>query len=183
MMLSDVAIKKFLERGDIVLDPFDAETQIEAARVTLLLGDRILVPQSGVVVDVKNNTVPTYTEHMITKDAPFHLEPRMFILGETREMIGLSERIGCLLDGRSTLARLGLTVVQTAMIIDTGQAPKKMTLEICNHGPNTILLYPGMKFCKACFFLVDPPVSQRYDRDGKYLPGDSHRPIFRNQIF
>lgn len=106
----------------------------------------------------------------------------MFVLGETYEEIGLSEKIGMLLEGRSTIARLGLTVVQTAMIIDSGQKPKKMTLEIRNNGYNTILLYPQMKFCRACFFLLEPPASIRYDNDGKYQSGDENVPKFKNEI-
>lgn len=180
-MLSNVSITKYLESGDIVIDPWD-DGMMGAARIELHLGARILIPIGDRVVDIKNNILPDYKEIEITKDVPFRLEPNMFVIGETYEKIGLSERMGMLLDGRSTLARVGLTVTQTAMIVDTGQKPKKMTLEMRNNGPHPILLYEQMKFCKGCFFLLDPPATTRYDSDGKYLSGDPHRPIFKNEF-
>lgn len=179
-MLSNVSIEEFLKLGDIVVDPWN-EDMMDAARVTFHLGKKILVPAGAAVVDIKNKTIPEYQEVIITDDAPFKLVPGMFVLGETYERIGLSENVGALLDGRSTLARLGLMITQTAAIIDTGQLPKQMTLEIKNNGPHAILLYPKMKFGKLCFFLLDPPATMRHDAGGKYLPGDKHRPIFNNQ--
>jgi dCTP deaminase len=153
-----------------------------AARITLHLGQTILMPTPGQIIDVKSNKSPDYKTTILTDTHPFSLKPGAFVLGETLEEIGLSERISMLLEGRSTLARLGISVVQTAMIIDTGQKPKKMTLEIYNCSQNTVLLYPQMKFCRACFFLVDPPATIRYDDDGKYIPGDAHKPIFKKEF-
>lgn len=178
-MLSNVSIKKYLESGDIIINPWH-DDMMGAARVGLHLGAKILIPLTGKVVDVRENIIPDYEEFRVTQDEPFVLKSGMFVLGETFEEIGISERIGCLLDGKSTLARLGLGIHQTASIIDTGQKPKKMTLEIKNSGPNDILLYPNMKFCKACFFEISLPASIRYDDKGKYLAGDSNKPIFQD---
>ncbi|MBI4170194.1 MAG: dCTP deaminase [Candidatus Aenigmarchaeota archaeon] len=180
-MLSNVSIKKFMESGDIVVDPWNGE-MMGAARITLHLGENILMPEGNAVVDVLKGVLPDYTKIEITKEKPFLLKPGIFVIGETFEKIGISEKIGMLLDGRSTLARVGLTVTQTAMIVDTGQKPKTMTLEIKNDGPNTILLYPKMKFCRACFFLIEPAATTRYDVKGKYLAGDMHKPIFRKEL-
>ena len=180
-MLSNVSIQKFLDSKDIVINPWHEEL-MGAARVSLHLGETILIPENETIVDVKKNVLPHYDTQIITNSNPFFLKSNMFVLGETYEEIGLSEKIGMLIEGRSTLARLGITVVQTAMIIDTGQIPKKMTLEIKNNSQNTILLYPKMKFCRACFFLLDPPASIRYDHSGKYKPNDSHKPIFDKEF-
>ncbi len=180
-MLSNVSIKKYLDSGDIIIEPW-GEKMMGAARVSIHLGERILLPKGEAIVDVVKEIAPEYEEIQLTAQKPFQLEPGAFILSETFEQIGLSEKIGMLLDGRSTLARLGLAVTQTAMIVDTGQKPKRMTLEIKNNGPHPILLYPKMKFCHACFFLLDPPATVRYDTKGKYLTGDGHRPIFKKEI-
>lgn len=180
-MLSNVSIEKYRKSKDIIITPWHDE-MMGAARITLHLGETILVPKPGQIIDVRSAVTPEYETLNLTDNKPFELKPQSFVLGETFEEIGLSERIGMLLEGRSTLARLGLTVVQTAMIIDTGQKPKKMTLEIFNCSQNTILLYPKMKFCRACFFLIDPPATIRYDDDGKYRPGDPHAPIFEKEF-
>lgn len=178
-MLSNVSIKKFLETKDIIIDPWEIE-MLEAARITLHLGAKILIPQKG-VVDIKKNKLPKYKETAITENKPLPLKPGMFILGETLELIGLSEKVGMLIEGRSTIARLGISVVQASMIVDSGQNPKKMTLEIFNAGPNTILLYKGMRFCRGCFFKLLPAATIRYDTKGRYK-GDSNKPIFRDDI-
>ena len=180
-MLSNVSIQKFLDTKDIIITPWDSE-MMGAARISLHLGAKILVPEKDTVIDIKNNKMPHYEEQIISEDNPFELKPNMFVLGETYEEIGLSEKVGMLLEGRSTLARLGITVVQTAMLIDTGQIFKKMTLEIKNNSQNTVFLYPKMKFCRACFFFIDPPATIRYDTTGKYRTNDSNKPIFEKEF-
>ncbi len=179
-MLSNVSIQQYLDSGDIIIDPWDGD--VDAGRVGVHLGSKILIPVGDMVIDVKNKVLPEYQEIILTPDRPFRLDPGMFVLGETHERMGLSEKIGALIDGRSTLARLGLMVTQTAMIIDPGQKPKTMTLEIKNNGPHAINLYPRMKFCRVCFFLLDPPATMRHDSTSKYLPGDENKPIFRKEF-
>ena len=181
-MLSNVSIQKYLNSKDIIINPWHDE-MMGAARVTLYLGEKLLIPDGKTIVDIKNNIAPQYQKITdFTKENPFHLKPNMFVLGETLEKIGLSEKVGMLIEGRSTIARLGISVVQTAMIIDTGQKPKKMTLEIYNSGPNTVLLYPKMKFCRACFFALNPPATIRYDSEGKYQSDDANLPIFQQEM-
>jgi dCTP deaminase len=181
-MLSNIDIQKCLDSGDIVISPWNP-TLMRPAGVTLRLGYHILVPKMGKIVDVKTKVIPDYDEVTIGDDTPYILSPKQFILGETYEAIGLSQKVGMLLEGRSTLARLGITVVQTASVIDTGQKPKNMTLEIFNAGVNPVLLYPKMLFCKGIFFLLPTESTLRRDTpDMKYLQGDRNYPIFRDEI-
>ena len=180
-MLSNVSINKLMKSRDIVIRPWN-DKMMDAARVQLHLGESILIPDSRTVVDIVKGIIPKYRKIKTTMKKPFPLKPGQFIIAETHELIGISERIGMLLDGRSTLARLGLSVTQTAAIIDTGQKPKKMTLEIKNSGPNTILLYPKMKIGKGCFFLLKPKSTIRHDMNAKYLRGDSNKPIFWHEL-
>lgn len=150
---------------------------LRAAAVTLHLGETILIPDSRTVVDVKKNTLPKYREVKLADESPFSLKPNMFVIGQTLEQIGISQKIGMILDGRSTFARFGISITQTAILIDTGQVPMKMALEIKNSGPNTFMLYPGMRFARACFFLLNPKASFSYDTIGKYSPGNNLKPI------
>lgn len=180
-MLSDVSIKKYLKSGDIVVDPITND-MIRAAAVTLHLGDSILIPDKKTVIDVKKGKLPKYRQIKLKDKSPFPLKSNMFVIGQTFEQIGISERIGMILDGRSTFARLGISVTQTAILVDTGQAPMQMALEIKNSGPNTFLLYPKMRFCRACFFLLNPKASFSYDSIGKYASGNNFKPIFRTEV-
>ncbi len=180
-MLSNISIQKFLDSGDIIISPW-SDDMMDGCRVTIHLGEIIIIPDAVTTVDVQKKTLPNYREVTITSDSPFKLEPGSFILGRTRESIGLSEKISGMIDGRSTLARVGLQITQTAMIIDPGQNPKTMTLEIFNAGPNPILLYPNMKFGRVCFFELNPPATMRADVTGKYVTGDKDRPILKDEI-
>lgn len=58
-MLSNAGIEKFLRSGDIVIDPWHDE-MMGAARVTLHLGDELLIPEGNAVVDFATGALPTY---------------------------------------------------------------------------------------------------------------------------
>ena len=92
----------------------------------------------------------------------FDLKPKEFILGWTRERIKLPHRarIAARVEGKSSLARLGLGVHVTAPTIHAGfgydandPAGKgnPIQLEIWNIGDFTIRLVPGLAICQLIF--------------------------------
>lgn len=178
-MLSDISIRSFLESEDIVIDPL-REDAINSCRMTIRLGQTILIPDSETVVDVPRGTIPEYESISITTDEPYVLQPGEFVLAETYEKIGLSEKVSALIEARSTIARFGISVVQSAMLLDSGQQPKHMTLEIYNASKNPFKLYAQMDFCRLMFFVLNPPASMRYDTTGRYIVGDDHKPKMNN---
>ncbi len=119
----------------------------------------------------------------LTDDKPYLLESGAFVLGATHEAVTVGSNIGFLIEGRSTLARVGLTIVQTAMLVYPGHTNRSITLELANHGPNSILLYPKMKIARAAIFELKTPSKQSYDDEGKYrkqrIVGP---PIFEDEI-
>ena len=172
MMLSNVDIQKALENGHLEVEPFTPR-QIRAAGLTLHLGPHVLIPQKGAVVDPRKKTLPDYEEITISEESPYRLEPQEFILGHTYESITVGPQLGFFIEGRSTLARVGLTVVKTAMIVEPGHTSRTITLELANHGPNPIMLYPLMKIARVALYELKSPSTQPYDETGKY----------RNQTF
>ncbi|MCP5940178.1 hypothetical protein NL351_30140, partial [Klebsiella pneumoniae] len=72
------------------------------------LARKILVPHAG-YVDLSSPSELKYDTVDIEKDE-FILEPGAFILASTIERIKTAPNIIGFLDGRSTIARLGLTV-------------------------------------------------------------------------
>ena len=106
MMYSNEDIKRAIESGDLVVEPFSEEL-IRAAGLTLHLGKTLLKPHNGKVVDVKNGIVPDFDEITITDDTPYRLEPGEFILGHTLQSVTVGPSLGFLIEGRSTLARVG----------------------------------------------------------------------------
>ena len=182
MMLSNEDIKKAIDSGELVINPYNAEI-IRSAGVLLHLGDLLLKPLAGTVVDVKNNIAPKYEEINLKAEKPYPLQPGEFVLGQTYQLISVGNSLGFFIEGRSTLARVGLTIVQTAMMVYPGHRNRAVTLEIANHGPNTILLYPRMKIARVAVFELKTPSSEAYDDKGKYRGQKSTgRPIFENEI-
>ena len=182
MMLSNEDIKIAIQEGQLSFTPFK-DSFIRASGVTMHLGPHLLKPLPGKVVDVKNKIVPDFSELIITDDKPYPLQPGEFLLGHTYESVTVGPSLGFFIEGRSTLARVGLTIVQTAMLVYPGHRGRTITLELANHGPNTILLYPKMKIARVALFQLKTPSSEQYDDTGKYREQSIvGRPIFKDEI-
>jgi len=182
MMLSDEDIKRVIENGQLQITPFSAKW-IRSSGITLHLGPELLKPRGGYVVDVTKPEPPPYDLITITMDKPYVLQPGEFLLGHTFQSVTVGASLGFMIEGRSTLARVGLTIVQTAMMVYPGHSNRPVTLELANHGPNPILLYPKMKIARVGLFELKSPSAIRYDDTGKYRGQQSvGLPIFRNEI-
>ena len=77
------------------------------------------------------------------------IEPNVFILGWTSEDINLpvTSRFAARVEGKSSLARLGISVHMTAPTIHAGFTGQ-IQLEICNHGTLRVKLSTGMPVCQ-----------------------------------
>ena len=182
MMLSNEDIKAALAAGELAIEPF-RDDFIRAAGITMHLGHNLLKPLPGKVIDVRSREIPDFAEIEISPERPYLLQPGEFVLGHTWEFVTVGPSLGFFIEGRSTLARIGLTIVQTAMMVYPGHRRRTVTLEIANHGPNPILLYPRMKIARVALFQLKTPATELYDDKGKYrtqsLVG---KPIFENEI-
>src|SRR5688500_9718204 len=112
MMLSNEDIRRALQQGHLKITPFHPKW-VRAAGVTMHLGETLLRPLPGSVVDVKNGSMPEYEPVHLTADQPYELKPSEFILGATLQKVTVGASLGFMIEGRSTLARVGLTIVQT----------------------------------------------------------------------
>lgn len=181
-MLSNEDLKQAIKDGTFAVEPYD-EGQLRAAGVTLHLGTQLLKPIPGTVVDPLKGTLPEYESHTISMDEPYQLAPQEFLLGHTLERVSVGSELVLLIEGRSTLARLGLTIVKTAMMVEPGHMNRCITLELANHGPNPINLYPEMKIARAVIQELKTPSTKPYDATGKYREqGLVGRPLFRNEF-
>ena len=182
MMYSNEDILTAIDSGVLVIEPFSRE-MIKAAGLTLHLGAKLLKPKPGSVVDVRKRITPEFEECIITDEQPYPLVPGEFLLGHTFENVTVGNQIGFFIEGGSTLARIGLTIVQTAMLVYPGHRNRAVTLELANHGVNTILLYPRMKIARAAIFELKTPSTVEYDDSGKYRnQKDVGCPIFESEI-
>lgn len=82
----------------------------------------------------------------------FILHPGAFILGMTHESIKVPTNMIARIEGRSTYARVGLSMHQTAPWIQPGWSGK-IILEMMNNGPLDIRLTPLIdRPCQVTFF-------------------------------
>ncbi|MBS3167874.1 dCTP deaminase [Candidatus Woesearchaeota archaeon] len=179
-MLSNLDILEAIKNKDLIIDPFD-ETNIRPAGLTFHLGDTLFRPKAnGRVVDTSKNELPDYEEIKIKDSESYLLKSGEFIIGQIYEKIGISNKLSMMLEGRSTLARLGISVVQSAMILDTGQEPKICALEIKNNGPNDVKIYHKMRVARAVVFELKTPASFDYISWKRYDKNDNGKPIVSN---
>jgi dCTP deaminase len=81
----------------------------------------------------------------------YPLDPGILILGWTREFLDLKQsRLAARVEGKSSLARLGLSIHLTAPTIHAG-FQGRIRLEIVNHGHHPIILRPDMRICQLIF--------------------------------
>ncbi|MBV8977067.1 MAG: dCTP deaminase [Alphaproteobacteria bacterium] len=164
MILTDREIKIAIARKLIRIDPApDHDVALTSTALDLTLDPQIRVFKDNVpgVVPVIDPSVPGFnsadvigqlTDKRKIPFAGYELPPNKLILAWTREYVELSvvTRIAARVEGRSSLARLGLGVHVTAPTIHAGfKGP--IQLEMINHGISPILLKPGMRICQLIF--------------------------------
>jgi dCTP deaminase len=79
----------------------------------------------------------------------------VFLLAETMEYIELPDDICATIEGKSSLARLGVTVHQTGGFIDCG-FEGTITLEMVNENLRPIVLTAGMMIAQLVFHQTKP---------------------------
>jgi len=170
MILSDRDIKKYLKEGKLKIEPLN-EDRIEGASIDLTLGNefRIFKVTAMPFIDPKNVT-EGYTEVIrVEEGKPFILHPGEFVLGCVKEYIKIPEDLMGIVDGRSSLGRLGVIVHATAAAMNPGWEGK-FVLEITNVGKMPVALYPGMRICKLVLHKLSSTAEKPYykKKDAKY---------------
>ena len=179
MILSDRSIREALEKKDIAITPFD-DSLIQPASVDVRLASSFLLFKNFNVpyIDVKKKSEDLYEKAIATDDKPFILHPGEFVLGSVEEFIELSSKITARLEGKSSLARLGLLIHSTAGFIDPG-FKGNITLELSNVSRLPITLYPHMKIGHISFSLLTTPAEKPYGSkglDSKYQGNEGPKP-------
>jgi len=162
MILSDVDIRKEIESGRIVIDPFESAS-IQPSSVDLHVDDRFRVFANSryPYIDVKKE-MPGLTEVVEVADPdPIILHLGEFVLGSTLERIAIPDDMVARLEGKSSLGRLGLLIHSTAGYVDPGW-DGYLTLELSNVANLPITIYPGMKIGQISFFRLTTPAERPY---------------------
>ncbi len=162
MLLSDRDIRAEVDRGGIVLEPYQpAMVQPSSVDVRLDRYFRVFENHRYPNIDPSEEQ-PDLTRLVETAgDEAFVLHPGEFVLASTHEVVTLGDAIAARLEGKSSLGRLGLLTHSTAGFIDPGFSGH-VTLELSNVATLPIMLWPGMKIGQLCFFRLSSPAEHPY---------------------
>ena len=165
MILSGLKIREEIENGTIEINPYD-ESRLNPNSYNLRLHNELLV-YTGDVLDVKK---PNPYEPLIIPPEGLVLQPGRLYLGRTVEYTRTQKYVP-MLEGRSSIGRLGLCVHVTAGFGDIGFAGY-WTLEI--HAVSPIRVYPEIEICQIYYHTVEGDFVPY--RSGKYQNNQGIQP-------
>lgn len=174
MILSDREIRAAIGRKALSINPLPPDDAWTSTAVDLTLAKELAswVDPGGDGLDVSfcpghsnynyESLRKKYTNSITIGEDGYLFKPGMFFLGWTKEKLKLpyESRV----EGKSSLARLGIGVHITAPTIHAGFGYKpnddkypgsSLQLEMWNIGPLPVKLHAGMKICQLIFELVD----------------------------
>jgi dCTP deaminase len=175
MILSDKTIKSYVSNGDIKIFPEFNFENIRPAGIRLHLGNELLIPIDGQTVDLDSDKNIHFNRIKIPLEG-FILRPGKFVLGSTYEKFQVPRNIVCHVEGRSTVARVGLAVHCTSGIIDGNyEEARTVVLEMKNQGSFDIVLHYQTALAMLSFSQLTTAIEQstqkQYHRqDGVIAP-------------
>ena len=141
--------------GDVVIDPFE-ESRLNPNSYNLSLHEELLVYEE-IVLDMRRPN--RYRRYTIPPDG-FVLQPNTLYLARTVERTETHNLVP-MLEGRSSVGRLGLFVHVTAGFGDVGFRGY-WTLEMFAIQP--VRIYPGVQICQIFYHTLEGDVTE-YDSD------------------
>jgi dCTP deaminase len=139
MLLSSHMILEYVRGGQIEILPGFDENQLRPFGLRVHLGARIMRLSDGQDIDLADRRAVALTETHDIRESGLSVRPGDFVLASTAESVKVDPHICCRLDGRSTLARLGISVHCNASTIDGNHNDyRAVVLEITNVGPCTV---------------------------------------------
>lgn len=145
-LLTGLEIARRVDSGEIVIAPYDP-ANVNPNSYDGRLDDTLRVYDTTRELDVGADN-PTTTLSIPPDGLVLH--PGVLYLGSTVEVFGC-DTLAAVVEGKSSLGRLGLTAHVTAGFIDCGFRGN-ITLEISVIHP--LRVYAGMRVCQVCFTTV-----------------------------
>jgi len=179
MALSDEEIWEELQSGALTIEPLPDHTSVNAASIDLHLHRQIQVYKdvpAGTYIDLRDAVAAaqvTYNTNSIDlRNATYYLNRQSFVIGYTQEIIGLPNHLMARVEGRSSYARLGISVHNEAPTIQPGWTGQ-IALELTNVGPLVLQLREGLIICQLVLERLGRPASKPYGEQfqGQKAPG------------
>lgn len=176
MILSGSEIKKEVSRGNISITPF-VESRINPNSYNLTLSEKLLVYGTNIIPRFIDGEAKPYivmngpldmkkdnpARQLIIPENGLILEPGIVYLGKTNEST-FTDKYVPMLEGRSSIGRLGIHIHITAGFGDIG-FNGKWTLEIV--ATQHVVIYPNVEIAQIYYHTVQGDTSIQYT-SGKY---------------
>jgi dCTP deaminase len=178
MILSDRDIRAAIHSGRIKIEPpIDLDHDLGSCSVDFRLGHTFMVFEHSRFPYIDPRQQQSIGDSMRTivmpEGEPFIMQPGEFALASTIESLELPDDLLGRLEGRSSIARLGITVHSTAAVFEPGWVGTA-TMELSNLGRMAVALYPGMRVCSFTFQQLTSPVLVPYQvKHGNKYAGQS----------
>lgn len=158
MQLVDREIRESIESGLIRITPFN-KSYVNPNSYDIRLSENFVYykPYDGSKEDdYVGHIIDPYDKDSIEREVvrytgeTFVIHPQQFVLASTIEHIEIGPYICAQLAGKSSIARLGIQVHQTAGFIDAG-FKGTLTFELFNANCRPVKLYAGMRIGQLIF--------------------------------
>ena len=178
MILSGEDIHKALAEGRMIVEPAPQKDQIDTTSIDLHMGAPLwiwgsaLADNQQLTINLDDYNYREFSkqhqeEVPLTATGRYLLEPNRVYLGSTFEKVQFpaGSRLAGRVEGKSSLARLGLAVHMTAPMIHCGTGLGIITLEMFNHGPFTLEVTPGKT--RICQLILEEVSREPEERSGR----------------
>ena len=169
MILSDTRILEEIDKGTIVITPYNRD-QLGSNSYDVHLGKYLATYKNNELDAKKHNEII----HFEIPEEGILLLPHTFYLGVTEEYTETHAHVP-FLEGKSSTGRLGIDIHATAGKGDVGFCGN-WTLEISVKQP--VKVYAGMPIGQLIYFPVDGEIEVKYNqkKNAKYS-GQINRPV------
>ena len=166
-VLSDRDIKQALKNKELLIDGYKP-LYIGPSSIDLHISNiaKILIDNDKYwKIDLRNKKTINFKEFKFKK---LTIYPEDFYLISTKEYLTFGNNIVGFLQGRSSLARIGLNI-HASGYFDAGFSGTA-TLELTNFTKRPIIIYEGMRLCQMVFIRTESPAEIPYSikKDSKY---------------
>jgi len=177
ILLTKKQIEERLSKREIIVEPILNREQIDCASIDLRLDNYFAEFKTAKKPHIDPACIEEeYREYLDFVELEFlqdyyYLQPKRFVLAQTFEYVALPNDVVGHLDGKSSVARQGLTVHAAAGLVDPG-FKGHLVFELLNAGEMPIKLYPLMRVAKIAFWKgrETDPYKGRFDIQVRIRP-------------
>lgn len=155
MILSDKKILEAIDKGEIVIEPYD-RSRLGTNSYDVHLGKYLATYEDEVLDARKHNQIKTF----VIPEEGYVLNPNTLYLGVTQEYTETHNSVP-FLEGKSSVGRLGIDIHATAGKGDVGFC-NHWTLEISVS--QKVRVYAGMPIGQLIYFAVEGDIENYYNK-------------------